>query len=83
MIKDFLEKLKSDGLMIFCGVIMLCLLCFITYAAVYVELKNKEVVLMLFGTISGYAGGILTYYFGSSKGSAEKNKMLADKQPNA
>ncbi len=77
--KDFLEDFKKNGMMVMTGAVMLSLLCFITYAAVYIELKNKEIVLMLFGSIVGYAGGVLSYYYGSSKGSADKTKIMADK----
>ena len=45
----------------------------------YVEVKNKEIVNMLFGGIYTLAGGIVGYYYGSSKGSADKTKIMADK----
>jgi hypothetical protein len=78
-VKNFLEDFKRDGMMIASGITVLVLLCFTTYCAVYVEVKNKEIVNMLFGGIYTLAGGIVGYYYGSSKGSADKTKIMADK----
>jgi len=78
-LKTFLEEFKRDGMMIAAGMTVLILMCFTTYAAVYVEVKNQEVVTMLFGGIYTLASGIVGYYYGSSKGSADKTKIMADK----
>jgi len=39
---------------------------------------SREVAFMLFGTLSTGFGSVIAYFFGSSKGSSEKNKMLQD-----
>lgn len=39
--------------------------------------KNETIITMLIGQLSGIAGTVATYYFGSSKGSADKSKLLA------
>lgn len=41
------------------------------------ELGTKEIILILVGVMAGAITQILNYYFGSSKGSADKNKMLS------
>lgn len=38
--------------------------------------KNETIITMLIGQLSGIAGTVAAYYFGSSKGSADKSKML-------
>lgn len=81
-VKGFLEEFKRDGMMIASGITVLLLLCFITYCAVFVEVKNHEVVTMLFGGIYTLAGGIVGYYYGSSKGSADKTRIMADNATN-
>lgn len=83
MIKDFISSITKDGLMIACGVVILVLLAFITYAAVFIPLANPHMVDILFGNIMGLAGMVASYYFGSSKGSVDKTKIMADKQSNA
>ena len=44
--------------------------------------QNKDIALMLFGTLTAGVSLILGYFFGSSRGSEEKNKLLLQsKQP--
>lgn len=78
MIREFLEKLKSDGLMIACGMTMLILFIFVTYVAAFVKVANPDVMYILVGQITTLAGGIVGFYFGSSKSSADKTKIMAD-----
>ncbi|UCE05494.1 MAG: hypothetical protein JSW07_18075, partial [bacterium] len=40
---------------------------------------SREVAYMLFGSLSTSFGMVVSYFFGSSKGSAEKNAMLVKK----
>lgn len=39
---------------------------------------SSEVVFMLFGTLSTGFGTILAYFFGSSKSSSDKTKLMSD-----
>lgn len=41
---------------------------------------NRDAVNILFGILSASVGAVVGYFFGSSKGSSEKNDMLAPKQ---
>jgi FtsH-binding integral membrane protein len=43
--------------------------------------ENKDIALMLFGTLTAGVSLILGYFFGSSKGSEEKNRMLLQSKP--
>lgn len=38
---------------------------------------NKEVILLIVGVVIGKFGTIVDFFFGSSKGSSEKNELLA------
>ena len=43
--------------------------------------QNKDIALMLFGTLTAGVSLILGYFFGSSKGSEEKNRLLLQSKP--
>ena len=43
--------------------------------------QNKDIALMLFGTLTAGVSLILGYFFGSSRGSEEKNKLLLKSKP--
>jgi drug/metabolite transporter (DMT)-like permease len=54
--------------------------CFFTvlYLLIYKPMpqENKDVLYLAIGALIGFMGTIVTYFFGSSKGSAEKTKLL-------
>lgn len=79
-IQNLIAKMTRDGIMIACGVAVLAAFLFLTYAAVYVRIVNPDVVNILTGQTMTLAGGIVGYYYGSSKSSAEKTRIMADKQ---
>ncbi len=79
MFKNLISSLTRDGLMIACGVSVLVAFMFVVYSSVYVKVANPDVVNILIGQVSTLAGGIVGYYFGSSKSSAEKTKLMAGK----
>lgn len=82
--KDLIAKLKNDGLMVVCGVVVLLYLGFTLYIAAYVKAANADVMNIMVGQVSSLAALVVGYYFGSSKGSADKSKVIADSQkPNA
>jgi hypothetical protein len=79
-IQNLIGKLTRDGLMVGTGAAILAAFLFLTYAAVYVPIVNHEVVNILTGQTMTLASGIVGYYFGTSKSSAEKTRMIADKE---
>lgn len=79
MIRAWISAIIKDGLMLACGVVVLLLLCFITYASVYVKAQNPDAMNIMLGQITTLAAGIVGYYFGTSKSSAEKTRIIADK----
>jgi len=42
---------------------------------------SKEALYILLGALGGMATSVVSYFFGSSAGSAQKNKLLSAKQP--
>jgi hypothetical protein len=44
--------------------------------------ENREIVIHMLGIIEGVIGTLATFYFGSSKGSQNKDKLLAESNPN-
>ena len=76
---SWIEKTgKRDVLMTLTGIIGLGAFLFMIVALVYVDIPagNKEIFIHAVGIVEGVALSIFAYYFGSSKGSADKNKLL-------
>lgn len=46
-----------------------------------IPVENKDIALMLFGTLTAGVASILSYFYGSSKGSDDKNEMLYKSTP--
>lgn len=46
-----------------------------------VPVENRDAVNILFGILSASVGAVVGYFFGSSKGSSEKNEILANSTP--
>lgn len=40
---------------------------------------NHDLIVFMLGQLSGFAGGVLSFHFGTTKGSAEKTRLLADR----
>lgn len=74
---------KFDFMFYLSGVTGLGAFGFMIYVLVFVDLKpgNKELFVHLLGMIEGVALSIFAYYFGSSKGSQEKQKVLNEMKP--
>lgn len=68
----------ADWMMMFVGFIGLAAFVFYLYVLVYVTVpaENKTLFDHGLGIVEGVSLSIFAYYFGSSKGSADKNKML-------
>jgi len=46
-----------------------------------VPTANHDAMMILIGAITTYAGTVISYFFGSSKGSNEKTTLLANSTP--
>ena len=69
---------RSDAMMYIAGICGLAAFLFMLFALVFLEIpgSNKEIFVHAVGIIEGVALSIFAYYFGSSKGSSDKNKIL-------
>jgi hypothetical protein len=67
-----------DWMMIIVGVIGLAAFTFVLFVLVYEEIPeaNRDLFIHAIGMVEGVAISIFAYYFGSSKGSADKNKLI-------
>jgi len=67
---------KMDWMMKAVGLVVLTLLCFTVVSIFFFELKNENMAHLVLGEILGLSTGLVAYYFGSSKGSSDKTKLL-------
>lgn len=51
----------------------------VLYFIIFNDVKNRDVVQTLLGVLETGWAGIMSYYYGSSVGSKEKNSILAEK----
>lgn len=67
-----------DWFMYFVGLIGLVAFSFILYVLVYVTIpeSNRDLFIHAIGMVEGVAISIFSYFYGSSKGSADKTKIL-------
>jgi hypothetical protein len=71
---------KKDYMMKATGIIGLGLLVFVVISIVYKpSLQENKLLIHLLGIIEGVALSIFNYYFGSSKGSKDKTRLLGEK----
>lgn len=68
---------SKDIMMFISGLVGLGALGFILYALVYLDIPeaNRDLFIHAIGIVEGVALSIFAYYFGSSKGSADKTKI--------
>lgn len=70
---------KKDWFQIVVGIIGLVMLGFCLFVLVYKTIpgENRTLFIHFIGIIEGIAISIFSYYFGSSKGSSDKTKMMS------
>lgn len=67
---------KTDILMLITGIVILSLLVMVVVSVFFFDLKNKEMTHFIAGEITCLSAGMAVYYFGSSKGSKDKQAIL-------
>lgn len=62
---------------VFAGIVMLLLIAIIILLLFYdIPEANKDVLNIGMGVVLGWGSTIVAYFFGSSKGSADKNELI-------
>ncbi len=74
------SNLSREAVLTIVGLFVLVLFAATLWATLRLEIPpaNKDVVMVLVGQISGAFITVVGYYFGSSKGSADMKKLMAD-----
>lgn len=74
---DYLKRI--DLMKTFTGILMLCVFSYMVFHITDRELPegNREIIIHILGIIEGVVMSIVTYYFGSSKGSQEKAATIS------
>ena len=68
---------KKDPMMLITGLIGVSVFVFMVVAIVFMpDLQDNKLLIHLLGMVEGVAITIFSYYFGSSKGSKDKTKLL-------
>lgn len=80
-IKDTIAKM--DGMKTLVGVTILFVFTALVLKLIHEEIpkENREIIIHIIGMVEGALGVLVTFYFGSSKGSQKKDQMLADSLP--
>lgn len=73
---EFVKAVGRDWFMYVVGAVILGLLVYTIWYVLNHELHNSEIAHLLIGEITGMALGIVVYYFGSSRGSKDKQKAI-------
>lgn len=67
---------KSNWMQYMVGIVGLSAFLGIIYMALFEEVKNENLFYFIAGNVFGISASIFAYYFGTSKSSADKTKML-------
>ena len=68
---------KMDWMMKVVGLIVLAVFMFAVVAVFFFDLKNENMAHLLLGEILGIVTSIVFYYFGTSKSSSDKTRLLS------
>jgi uncharacterized membrane protein YjfL (UPF0719 family) len=74
-----MEKIK-EIYMYLLGAFVVALCFFLAYLLIFTPVpeSNQGIVNVAFGLVLGWGGAVVGYFFGTSKSSAEKTKMIAN-----
>lgn len=78
----FFEKIESIEPRTVMTIIMTVAVLLILFLVFTVEIPetNRDLAIATVGTFVGYFGGVVTFWFGTSKGSSDKQKELLKRQ---
>lgn len=68
------------GTLIGAAVMLLAIAIVAGLFAVELPEGNREVALVILGTVIGWAGAVVNFHYGSSQGSKDKTAMLAERE---
>ena len=74
--KDWIKEIY----MYILGAIVVALCFFLAYLLIFTAVPetNRSIVDVAFGLILGWGGSVVSYFYGTSKGSSDKTKILAN-----
>ena len=74
-----MDKIK-EVYMYLLGAVVVALCFFLAYLLILTPVpdSNRDIINVAFGLILGWGGAVVGYFFGTSKSSAEKTKIIAN-----
>ena len=81
IIHKFLEKI--DVMQFLSALVVMSVFLLVVYALIYrvIPAENKEILIHVLGIIEGAVMTIVSFYYGSSKGSQKKDELLKPPAP--
>ncbi|MEM8564946.1 MAG: hypothetical protein AAGF85_00700 [Bacteroidota bacterium] len=70
------QSIGRDWMQYLVGVFIMVLVGFTVYTIFFTELQNIEIAHFIAGEVIGFGASLVFYYFGTSKGSTDKTKIL-------
>ena len=75
------KELKDRFMFILGAIIMICFFVVLGLLIFHgMPENNKDVLYLIIGALIGFAGSVVNYFYGSSKGSSDKSEMLNSKK---
>jgi len=74
-----MEKIK-EVYMYLLGAVVVALCFFLAYLLIFTPIpeSNRDIVTVAFGLILSWGGAVVGYFYGSSKSSSDKTKIIAN-----
>ena len=74
-----MEKIK-EVYMYLLGAVVVALCFFLAYLLIFTPIpdSNRDIVTVAFGLILSWGGAVVGYFYGSSKSSSDKTKLLSN-----
>jgi membrane protein CcdC involved in cytochrome C biogenesis len=81
LLKDYLDKV--DIMKSIVGLTILIVFSVLVMKVIHEEIpdNNREIVIHILGIVEGALMALVTFYYGSSKGSQKKDQLLAESLP--